>query len=97
MDSGSLPAASSPKAMDDTEVLSQRTLTAQGEAQEALAMAPEDNTYSTGHMGEQIPMETGDGCHFQIGPLPNTIPETYMAPESGRQPPSKQEVRQFHR
>ena len=35
-------------------------------------------------------METGDGGHAQFGPQPNTIPETYMAPESGGQPPSKE-------
>ena len=28
--------------------------------------------------------------HIQFGPQPNTILETYTAPESGKQPPSKQ-------
>ena len=54
-------------------------------------MAPEDDTLAPGHMGEQIPMETGDGGHIQLGPQPNTILETYTAPESGKQPPSKEE------
>ena len=67
MDSGSLPAASSPKAMDDTEVLSRR-IPGQGEAQEAIRAAPEGETSATGYMGEQIPMETGDGGHIQFGP-----------------------------
>ena len=52
-------------------------------------MAPEDNTSAAGHMGEQIPMETGDGGHVQFGPQSNTVPETYAAPEPGKQPPSK--------
>ena len=41
-------------------------------------------------MGEQIPLETGDGGHIQFGPQPNTNPETYTALESGKQPPSKE-------
>lgn len=90
MDSGSLPTASFPKATEDTEVLSRRTLPAQGEAQEAVMVALEDDTSDARHIGEQIPMETGDGGHIQFGPQPNTIPETYMAPESGKQPPSKE-------
>ena len=53
-------------------------------------MAPEGEPSAAGHMGEQIPMETGDGGHIQFGPQPNTVPETYTAPESGKQPPSKE-------
>ena len=71
-------------------MLSQRTLPAQGEAQEAVTVAPEDDTSAAGHMGEQIPMETGDGGHLQFGPQPNTILESYTARESGRQPPLKE-------
>ena len=58
MDNGSLPATSSPNMVEDAEVLSRRTLRAQGEAQEAVTVAPEDNIPAAGHMGEQIPMET---------------------------------------
>ena len=90
MDSGSLPAASSPKAMDDAEVLSRRTSPGQGEKQEVVGMAPEGDTSGAGHVGEQIPMETGDGGHIQFGPQPNTAPETYTASESGKQLPSKE-------
>ena len=57
---------------------------------EAVRVAPEGDTSAAGHMGEQIPMETGDGGHLQFGPQPNTIPETYTAPESGEQPPSRE-------
>ena len=88
MDNGSLPAVSSPRTMDDTEVLSRR-IPGQGETQEAVRAAPECETSTAGHMGEQIPMETGDGGHIQFGPQPNTVPQTYAAPEPGKQPPSK--------
>ena len=63
MDSGSLPAASSPKAMDDTEEFSRR-IPDRGETQEAVRVAPEGETSAAGHMEEQIPMETGDGVHI---------------------------------
>ena len=53
-------------------------------------MAPEGETSAAGHMGEKIPMETGDGDHVQLGPQPNTIPEAHTALESGKQPPSKE-------
>ena len=57
MDNGSLPAASSPKAMDDTKVLSRR-IPGQGETQEAVRAAPKGRTSAAGQMGERIPMET---------------------------------------
>ena len=90
MDSVSPPPASSPKATDDAEVLSRRTSAGQGEMQEAVRVTPDGNTSAAGHMGEQIPLETGDGGHIQFGPRPNTIPETYMSLESGKQPPSRE-------
>ena len=68
MDSGSLPEASSPKATDDTEVLSRRTFPGQGESQEAVRVAPEDDSSAARHMGEEAPMGTGDGGHVQFGP-----------------------------
>ena len=82
MDSGSLLAASSPRAMDDTEVLSRR-IPGQGETQEAIRVVPEGETSAAGHMGEKIPMDTDDGGLIQFSTQPNTIPETYTAPESG--------------
>ena len=91
MDSGSLPAASSPKAMDDAKVLSRRTCPGQGETQEAVQVVSEGDTSAARHMEEQIPLETGDGGHIQFGPQPNTVPEAHTAPESGKQPPSKEE------
>ena len=89
MDSESLPTASSPRAMDDSEVLSRR-IPGQGEVPGAIRAAPEGENSAAGHMGEQIPMETGDGGHIQFGPLPNTVPKTYTAPDSGEQPPFKE-------
>ena len=68
MASETLPAAHSPKAKGDDEVLSQRTFPGQGEVQEAVRVAPEGETSAAGHMGEKIPMETGDGGHVQLGP-----------------------------
>ena len=35
-------------------------------------------------------METGEEGRIQLGPRPNTILETHMAPESGGQPPLKE-------
>ena len=42
-------------------------------------------------------METGEEGRIQLGPQPDTIPETHMAPESGRQPPLKEGVHRFRR
>ena len=83
MDSGSLPSASSPRAVDDTEVLSRR-IPGQGEVREAIRASPEGETSAAEHMGEQIPMETGSRGHIQSNPLPNTIPKTYTLLESGK-------------
>ena len=35
-------------------------------------------------------METDDGGPVQFGPQPDTVPQTYTAPESGEQPPSRE-------
>ncbi|XP_045089476.1 uncharacterized protein [Aegilops tauschii subsp. strangulata] len=90
MASESPPAAYSPTAKGDAEVLSRRIFPGQGESQEAVRVAPEGETSTAGHMGEQIPMETGDGGHVQFGPHPDTVPETYTVPESDVQPPLKE-------
>ena len=39
-----------------------------------------------GHTGEKAPVDTDGGGYLEFGPQPDTITETYMAPESGRQP-----------
>ena len=53
------PAAHSPKAKGDDEVLSKRTFPGQGEVQEAVMVAPKGKTSASGHMGKQNPMATG--------------------------------------
>ena len=40
-------------------------------------------------MGEKAPMGTGSGGQVLFGPQPNTIPETYTAPESSQWPSPK--------
>ena len=87
MASESPPIAHSPKAKDDAEMLSRRTSTSRGEAQEA----PEGNASVTGHHGEPIPMETGgEEGRVQSGPQSDSIPEIDAATKSGTQPPSKE-------
>ena len=76
------PPAYSPGARDDTEVLSRRTAP-KGGAQDVVREAPQGETSTAGHMGEPIPMETGEEGRISFGPQPNTIPETRVAPESG--------------
>ena len=73
------PAAYSPKAKGDDEVLSQRTFPGRVEAQEA----PEGEAPIVKHQGEPIPQETGKEGRTQFGPQPDLIPETDTAPESG--------------
>ena len=53
-------------------------------------MAPEGEISVVEDLGEQVPMETGDGGRVQFGPQPNTVPGTHTTPESGEQPPSKE-------
>ena len=91
------PTAHSPKAMDDTEVLSRRTAPGRGEAPDAVKGAPEGETSTAGHTGEQIPTETGEEGRIQFGPQPNMVTETHTAPESGEQPPLKEGDAPFHR
>ena len=93
MASDSPPAAHSPKAKDDAEVLSRRTVPGGGEAQEA----PEGVTLVAGHQGESIPPETGGEGRIQFGPQPDSIPETEAAPESSTHPPLKEEGCMFPR
>ena len=68
MASESPPAAHSPAAKGDDEVLSQRTFPDQDEVQEAARVAPEGEASATEHMGEQTPMAPGDVGLDQFGP-----------------------------
>ena len=58
------PTARSPRAMDDTEVLSRKTAPGQGEALDAAKRASEGETSTAAHMGEQTPMEIGEEGHI---------------------------------
>ena len=72
MDSKSPPPASSPKATDDAEVLSRRTLPGQGEVQEAIEVVPEGDASAVGHMGEQTPWK------LAMGAIPNSAPSRIL-------------------
>ena len=90
MASMSPPPAYSPGARDDTEVLSRGIAPNRAGAQDVVWEAPQGETSTAGHMGEPIPMETGEEGRIQFGPQLNTILEAHMAPESGKQPPLKE-------
>ena len=62
------PAAYSPKAKGDDEVLSQRTFPGQGEVQEAVKAAPEGDTSAAGHMGEKAPWRLAMGAMANSAP-----------------------------
>ena len=82
MNNDVLPTASSPRAADDTEVLSRR-IPGQGET---VLETPPGETPVTGHMGGKTPMDSDNGGRIQFAPQPNTAPETQVVPDSGRQP-----------
>ena len=52
-------------------------------------MTPQDDSSDATHTGEKATMEIGDGIRVPFGPQPDTIPETYTAPESSEQPSPK--------
>ena len=86
MNSVLLPTAASPKAADDTEVLSRR-IPGQGET---VPETPPGETPVAGHMGGKTPTDSNNGGRSQFGPQPNTAPETQEVPDSGRQPLPKE-------
>ena len=88
MESGTPPKAPSPIHVNDTEVSSQKD-PGQGGKAETAKVAPGGQTAGAGHVGEKIPMGSDGGGDPEFGPQPDVIPETYMAPESSRQPPSR--------
>ena len=71
------------------EVVSQRTFPDQGEVLEIVRVAPQDDSSAAGHMGEKAPMGTGDRGQVPFGPQPDTISETYTAPEFSERPSPK--------
>ena len=49
-------------------------------------MAPQDDSRAAEHMGEKAPTETDDAGRALLDPQPDSMPETYTAPESGERP-----------
>ena len=79
MNSDSVPTASTPRPMDNVEVLSQRAPN-QGEV---VLEAPQGDIPDTRRKGRKSPM----GSKF--GLQPNTAPEPPVVPDSVRRPPVK--------
>ena len=84
MNSDSLPAASSPRPMDDAEVLSQRALN-QGET---VPEAPQGDITGAGCTSGKTPLGPNAGGS-KSSPKPNTAPEPPVVPDSVRQPLAK--------
>ena len=85
MESGTPPKAPSSKQVHNTEASSQKD-PGQGGEEKTVKAAPGGQTSGAGHMGDKIPMGADGGGHPEFGSQPDTVPETNMAPESGRQP-----------
>ena len=61
----------SPKG--DDEVVSKKTFPGRGEIPEIIGVTPQDDSSAAGHVGEKVPMGTGDGARVPLGPQPDTI------------------------
>ena len=57
---------------------------------EAAKTAPEGNALAAENMGGATPMATDGGGPDQSGPQPNTTPDTQVALEPNKRPPSKE-------
>ena len=97
MESKSSLRASPPIATDDAKVLSRRASSGTGAVREAAKTAPEGNALAAENTGEAIPVETDGGDLDQSGPLPNTVPETRVAPEPNKLSHSMEGERQLQR
>ena len=78
-DVNSLPMASSPRPMDDTEVLSQQVPS----REEVVPEAPQGNLLDSRSKGDETPQGSKSGSR------PDTAPEPSKVPESSGGPPSK--------
>ena len=87
MESGTPQKAPSPKQVHNTEASSRKD-PGQGGKEKTMKAAPGGQTSGAGHVGEKIPMGADGGGDPEFGSPPDAIPETYMALESRRQPPS---------
>ena len=80
------PPAYSPSAKGDDEEASQRASSDRGKAPEIVRVAPQDDSRAAGYMGEKAPTDTDCAGRVLLDPQPDSIPETYTAPESGKRP-----------
>ena len=80
------PPAYSPSTKGDDEEASQRASSGRGKAPEIVRVAPQDDSRAAGHMGKKAPTEMDDVGRVLFDPQPDSIPETYMAPESTERP-----------
>ena len=80
------PPSYSPSAKGDDEEASQRASSHRGKAPEIVRVALQDDSRAAGYMGEKAPTETNGAGRVLFDPQPDSIPETYTAPESGKRP-----------
>ena len=78
------PHAYSPSAKGDDEEASRRASLDSGKTPEIVRAAPQDDSRSAGYMGQKAPTETDGAGRVLLDPQPDSIPETYTAPESGK-------------
>ena len=77
----SLSTATSPRPVDDTEVLSRRM----PEQEATVPETPQGKISGAGHMGDENPMDYADGSHSKSGSQPVTSLEPTKVPDSGKQ------------
>ena len=80
------PPAYSPSAKGDDEEASQRASLDRGKTPEIVRAAPQDDSRGAGYMGQKAPTETKGAGRVLLDPQPDSILETYTAPESGERP-----------
>lgn len=80
------PPAYSPSAKGDDEEASRRASLDRGKTPKIVRAAPQDDSRTTGYMGEKAPTETDGAGRVLFDPQSDSIPETYTAPESGKRP-----------
>nr|XP_020163030.1 podocalyxin-like protein 2 [Aegilops tauschii subsp. strangulata] len=87
------PPTYSPSAKGDDEEVPQRASSDQGKTLEIVRAAPQDDSWTAGYMGKKAHTEVDGAGRVQFDPQPDSIPETYTAPESGKRPFPKASLR----
>ena len=80
------PPAYSPSAKGGDKEVSRRASVDQGKTPKIVRAAPQDDSRTAGYMGEKTPTKTDGAGRVLFDPQPDSIPETYTAPESGKRP-----------